>query len=41
MPFVYVVYGLANVRTNREMILCATMNEAKRSWNVKTFRARF
>ncbi len=36
-----VVYGLVNVRTDGETILCATMNEGNRSWNVKTFRARF
>jgi beta-lactamase superfamily II metal-dependent hydrolase len=36
-----IVYGLVNVRTDGETILCATMNEANRSWNVKTFRARF
>jgi hypothetical protein len=35
------VYGLVNVRTDGETILCATMNEANRSWNIKTFRARF
>jgi beta-lactamase superfamily II metal-dependent hydrolase len=36
-----IVYGLVNVRTDGETILCATMNEANRSWNVKTFRTRF
>jgi hypothetical protein len=35
------VYGLVNVRTDGETIMCATMNEAERSWNVRTFRARF
>jgi hypothetical protein len=36
-----VVYGLVNVRTDGETVMCATMNEAERSWNVKAFRARF
>lgn len=35
------VYGLVNVRTDGETIMCATMNDANRSWNVQTFRARF
>lgn len=36
-----IVYGLVNVRTDGETILCATMNEAKSSWNVQAFPARF
>ena len=35
------VYGLVNVRTDGETILCATMNEAKHTWQVQTVRARF
>jgi beta-lactamase superfamily II metal-dependent hydrolase len=36
-----IVYGLVNVRTDGETVMCATMNEAERSWNVQAFRARF
>ena len=36
-----VVYGLVNVRTDGETVMCATMNEAENSWNVKSFPARF
>jgi beta-lactamase superfamily II metal-dependent hydrolase len=36
-----IVYGLVNVRTDGETILCATLNEAKGGWNVQTFRGRF
>lgn len=35
------VYGLVNVRTDGETILCATMNEARHTWQVQTVRARF
>lgn len=35
------VYGLVNVRTDGEKILCATMNEADQSWQIKTLRSRF
>ncbi len=35
------VYGLVNVRTDGEKILCATMNEAKHEWQVKTIESRF
>jgi len=35
------VYVLVNVRTDGETIMCATMKEAKRSWNIQTFSARF
>ena len=36
-----IVYGLVNVRTDGETILCATRNEADLSWKIKTLRARF
>ena len=36
-----VVYGLVNVRTDGETILCATMNEKKATFDVKVFDARF
>jgi beta-lactamase superfamily II metal-dependent hydrolase len=36
-----IVYGLVNVRTDGETIMCATMNDRRRSWNVQTFPARF
>ena len=36
-----VVYGLVNVRTDGNRIMCATMNEAKESWNIHTFPSRF
>lgn len=35
------VYGLVNVRTDGETVLCATMNEGKGSWQIKKFAARF
>jgi hypothetical protein len=35
------VYGLVNVRTDGETIMCATLNETKGTWNVQTFPARF
>jgi beta-lactamase superfamily II metal-dependent hydrolase len=35
------VYGLVNVRTDGDRILCATMNEADKSWQVKSIRSRF
>ncbi len=34
-------YGLVNVRTDGETILCATMKEAGDGWTVHTFPARF
>lgn len=34
-------YGLVNVRTDGERILCATLNEGKNSWQVKEVKARF
>ena len=36
-----VIYGLVNVRTDGEEILCATMSEADNEWNYKTFKTRF
>jgi hypothetical protein len=36
-----IVYGLVNVRTDGETILCATRNEADLSWKIKTVPARF
>lgn len=36
-----VVYGLVNVRTDGNKILCATMNEKSGRWDVKTFESRF
>lgn len=35
------IYGLVNVRTDGDHILCATLSETDRSWNVRTFRSRF
>lgn len=35
------IYGLVNVRTNGERILCATLNEKKRTWDCQGFRSRF
>jgi beta-lactamase superfamily II metal-dependent hydrolase len=34
-------YGLVNVRTDGETILCATMRESGGGWTVHTFKARF
>ncbi|TBN06768.1 hypothetical protein EYD45_02470 [Hyunsoonleella flava] len=36
-----IVYGLVNVRTDGNKILCATLNEGKRKWEVKSFTSRF
>lgn len=36
-----VVYGLVNVRTDGETILCATLNEQKKKWEIETFESRF
>ncbi|HUF52910.1 MAG TPA: hypothetical protein VMR52_03940 [Dehalococcoidia bacterium] len=36
-----VVYGLVNVRTDGERILCATMNEKNYTWDVREIRSRF
>jgi beta-lactamase superfamily II metal-dependent hydrolase len=35
------VYGLVNVRTDGDTILCATMNEGNASWSIRTFKSRF
>jgi len=32
---------LVNVRTDGERILCATMNEEKRTWQIKVLKSRF
>jgi beta-lactamase superfamily II metal-dependent hydrolase len=36
-----IVYGLVNVRTDGETIVCATRNDAGRGWNVEAFPSRF
>lgn len=36
-----IVYGLVNVRTDGENIICATLNEGKHKWEIKKFRSRF
>lgn len=35
------IYGLVNVRTDGEKILCATLNEKSNSWEIKVIRSRF
>ncbi|HMS07859.1 MAG TPA: hypothetical protein PKE66_00060 [Pyrinomonadaceae bacterium] len=35
------IYGLVNVRTDGNKILCATMNEKTRSWHIKKLTSRF
>jgi hypothetical protein len=35
------IYGLVNVRTDGETILCATLNEKDNTWQVKTCTSRF
>jgi hypothetical protein len=35
------VYGLVNVRTDGNTILCATLNEGKSKWEIKKFNSRF
>jgi beta-lactamase superfamily II metal-dependent hydrolase len=35
------VYGLVNIRTDGETILCATMNEKDYSWQIKKVKSRF
>ncbi len=35
------IYGLVNVRTDGEKILCATLDEADRRWRVETTKSRF
>ena len=34
-------YGLVNVRTDGETVMCATMKESGSGWTVHTFKARF
>lgn len=38
MLAVGVIYGLINVRTDGETILCAALNEKDDKWNIKTFK---
>lgn len=35
------IYGLVNVRTDGEKILCATLNEKDKTWQVKAITSRF
>ncbi len=35
------IYGLVNVRTDGERILCATLNEGSNTWDVKSVTPRF
>ncbi len=35
------IYGLVNIRTDGNTILCATMNEKDSTWNVRKFQSRF
>ena len=35
------IYGLVNVRTDGETILCATLNEKDASWEIKKVKSRF
>jgi hypothetical protein len=35
------IYGLVNVRTDGERILCATLNEKSSSWDCAEFISRF
>lgn len=36
-----IVYGLVNIRTDGNKILCATLNEGKSKWEIKSFHSRF
>ncbi|HEX6848568.1 MAG TPA: MBL fold metallo-hydrolase [Chitinophagaceae bacterium] len=36
-----IVYGLVNVRTDGQRIICATLNEGKHKWEIKEFSSRF
>ena len=36
-----IVYGLVNVRTDGNKIVCATLNEGKAKWDIKSFYSRF
>lgn len=35
------IYGLINVRTDGDKILCATLDEKRDDWRIKTFHSRF
>jgi beta-lactamase superfamily II metal-dependent hydrolase len=35
------IYGLVNVRTDGNKILCATLDEKDKNWRIKTFDSRF
>jgi beta-lactamase superfamily II metal-dependent hydrolase len=35
------IYGLVNVRTDGDRILCATLDEADRAWRIQSVRSRF
>jgi hypothetical protein len=35
------IYGLVNVRTDGETILCATLNEKDATWHVRKVKSRF
>jgi beta-lactamase superfamily II metal-dependent hydrolase len=36
-----IVYGLVNVRTDGNKILCATLSEKDKTWDIETFMSRF
>jgi beta-lactamase superfamily II metal-dependent hydrolase len=36
-----IIYGLVNVRTDGNKILCATLSESKNSWDTESFMTRF
>jgi hypothetical protein len=35
------IYGLVNVRTDGDKILCATLDEGEDDWRIETFHSRF
>ena len=35
------IYGLVNVRTDGDKILCATLDEKDNKWRIETFHSRF
>jgi len=35
------IYGLVNVRTDGQKILCATLDEKENEWRIKSFQSRF
>ena len=35
------IYGLVNVRTDGERILCATLDEKDNDWRINSFDSRF